>query len=225
MSRFDVFTGDQRTDAWRLARIGRLTGSCADAMLAKGRGSEESVSKRDLRVRLAIERLTGLPQEDTYQNAAMEWGVQHEAEAIAAFEARTGQIAIPVGFVALRQTMAGCSPDGVIGDFDGLVSIKCPYKTAIHIGYLRDGRVPPAYLAQCLCELWVTGAQWCDFLSYDPRLPEGLQTFLVRYERDEAAIADFERKALAFLAEVDAEVQALRTIANLPAVLAEAVTA
>jgi hypothetical protein len=169
--------------------------------------------------------LTGLPQEDFAGNAATEWGNAHEAEAIAAYEAHTGHIAMPVGFVALRDTLAGCSPDGVIRDYEGTVSIKCPHKTAIHIGYLRDGRVPSAYLPQVLCELWVTGAQWCDFLSYDPRVPEGLQTFLVRYQRDEAAIADFEKKALAFLAEVDAEVQALRTMANLPAVLAEAVMA
>jgi putative phage-type endonuclease len=220
--RFQVINCEQRTPEWFEARAGRLTGSVAADVLAKGRGSDEAVGRRDLRLRLAIERLTGQPQEDAFANDATRWGVEHEAEAIAAYEARTGEIAMSVGFVAHNDMLAGCSPDGVIGDFAGLVSIKCPYKTAIHIGYLRDGRIPPAYLPQTLMELWITGAAWCDFVSYDPRLPAGLQTFLYRYERDEAAIAEFARKAEAFLAEVDNEVMALRTLAHLPAVLADA---
>ncbi len=221
MSRFDVLDCEQRSAEWFIARAGRLTGSVADAMLA----GADTAKRRDLLYRLVTERLTGQPQEDDgFKSAAMTWGTDHEAEAIAAYEARTGLIAVPVGFVALRDVLAGCSPDGAVGDWEGLVSIKCP-KTSTHVGYLRAGKVPTNYLPQCLAELWVTGAQWIDFMSYDPRLPAGLDTFLVRYKRDEKAVADFERKALAFLSECDNELAALQTIGNLSAQLEGAVTA
>ena len=211
MSRFTVNTCDQRTPEWFAARAGRLTGSVAAAMLA----GAETAKRRDLLYRLVTERLTGQPQEDDgFKSAAMTWGTEHEAEALAAYEARTGQIAMPVGFVALNHMPMGCSPDGVIGDMEGLVSLKCP-KTSTHVSYLRANRVPPDYMPQVLCELFVTGAQWCDFMSYDPRLSEGLQTFLIRYKRDEAAIAAFETKARAFLAEVETELAALQTMGNL----------
>lgn len=219
MSRYIVHTCEQRSPEWYAARAGRLTGSCAADMLSSKSG--EAAARRNLRYRLVAERLTNRPLEDSYTNAAMQWGIDHEAEAIAAYETLTGQIVMPVGFVALRDCLAGCSPDGVLGDMGALLSIKCPL-TATHIGYLRDGRVPSAYVPQCLMELWVTGARYVDFVSYDPRLPEPLQIFLTRYERDEKAVSEFEAKALAFLAEVDREVEALRTLGNLSGQLAEA---
>lgn len=203
-----VFTMEQRSADWYDARLGRLTGSRAAAMLSEIK-SGESAKRRDLRYDLVCERLTGRSQDNGYVNADMQWGIDHEAEAVAAYEAATGQIAMPVGFVSLTDLMAGCSPDGVIGDFEGLVSIKCP-KTATHVRYLRENRIPPDYLPQIVCELWVTGAQWCDFVSFDPRLPDHLQTFLIRYERDLAAVSAFAMKATQFLQEVDEEEAALK---------------
>lgn len=218
-----VHACEQRSDAWRALRVGRLTGSCADAMMAQIK-TGEAAARRDLRARLVAERLTGRPQESAYTNDEMRWGVEHEAEAIAAYESTRGLITMPVGFVSLVEHMAGVSPDGVIGDFEGLVSIKCP-KTATHLATLQDGRVPSGYRGQCLAELWVTGAKWIDFFSFDPRLPDYLQTFCVRMERDNDAIAEFERKALLFLAEVDSAVAALQTIRNISGQLAAAVNA
>jgi hypothetical protein len=170
--------------------------------------SGEAAARRDLRYRLVAERLSQQSQESTFVNDAMRWGIEHEGEAIAAYESLTGNLVVPVGFIALADVMAGCSPDGIIGDCDGLVSIKCP-KTATQIRYLRESRVPPDYLPQILCELWVTGAQWVDFFSFDPRLPDPLRAFLVHYKRDETAVRDFEAKALRFLEEVDREHQSL----------------
>jgi len=205
---FDVIVCEQRSDEWRAARAGRLTGSvCAD-MLAEVK-SGESAKRRDLRYRLVAERLSGVPQEGGYVSPEMQWGIDKEADALAAYEALTGNIAMPVGFVAMRDVLMGCSPDGVVGEFDGLVSLKCP-KTATHVRYLRESSIPSDYMPQILCELYVTGAKWCDFMSYDPRLPEHLQTFLMRYERDEKAIAEFARKAALFLEECATEESALR---------------
>lgn len=223
MSRYVIHDCPQRSEAWFAARLGRLTGSCAADALATIK-SGEAAARRDLRMRLIAERLTQTSQESGRVNEAMQWGIDHEAEALAAYEAHTGQIVTTVGFLAHTEHMAGCSPDAVIGDMSALVSVKCP-KTATHIATLRDGRVPPGYLPQCLMEMWITGARYVDFVSYDPRLPEPLQLFIVRLERDETAIADFERKALAFLAEVDRELEAIRTLSDLRGQLTEAATA
>lgn len=222
MSRYTLHTCAQRTPEWYALRAGRLTGSAAKDMLAEIK-SGEAAARRDLRYRLIAERLSGRPQDDGYTNAAMQWGIDTEAAARMAYEARTGTIVEEVGFVALTETWAGCSPDGFVGD-DGLLSIKCP-KTSTHIRYLREGRMPPEYVPQALCELWVTGRQSVDFFSFDPRLPEPLQVFLMSYPRDQQLIDVFAAKALAFLAEVDREVEALQTMAQLRGQLESAVTA
>ena len=107
--------------------------------------------------------------------------------------------------------MAGCSLDGHIGNFEGLFEAKCP-KSATHLGYWRGpAKAPEAYIPQITHNLWITGAQWCDFLSFDDRFPEHLQTFLVRVKREDVDIDGYEKKALAFLAEVEAEVLAIKT--------------
>ncbi len=122
------------------------------------------------------------------------------------------------------EIQVGCSLDGHVGDFAGIVEVKCP-KSATHLGYLRGGKVPAAYLPQITHNLWVSGAAWCDFLSFDDRFPVDLQTFLVRVEAQDVDIEGYAKTALAFLAEVDTEVAAMRTIRQLPAVLAEALHA
>ena len=210
----------QRTPEWYALRAGKLTGSCAKDMLAKVK-SGESAARRDLRCKLLAERLSGAPQEDTYVNAAMQWGIDHEAEALAVYEAVRGVIVDPIGFVAHDTLQAGTSPDGLIND-DGILSVKCP-KTATQIGYLRSGVEPSEHAAQNTHELWLTGRAWVDFVSYDPRLPENLRLFIVRVTRTKAELEAYERDVLAFLAELDTEVNALRTMTSLSAVLKEAV--
>ena len=201
---------DQRTPEWFALRLGRLTASDAKDMLATIK-SGEAAARRDLRMRLVCERLTGQAVEDTtFQNADMQRGIDLEPEARRAYEAHTGHLVdTSVGFMSRDDCAAGCSPDGVI-DVTGLVEIKCP-RPARHVGYLKAGSVPPEHRAQLVHQLWVAGpdAQWVDFVSYCPQLPAHLQLFIVRLERDEQEIAAYAAKARAFLDEVDTEVEAL----------------
>jgi len=199
---------EQRSPAWYQIRAGKLTGSRAKHILAVGRGKDEAVGKRDLRYQLAAERMTGTPQEDSYVNGAMQWGIDHEADAVAAYEAATGAMVEAIGFCEHDTLHAGTSPDGLIGT-DGCVSIKCP-KTSTHVEYLRADAEPAAYTAQNTHELWLTGRAWIDFVSFDPRLPDLLQLLIVRVTRTPEQLAAYEVEVRKFLASVDAEVQALQ---------------
>lgn len=210
----------QRSPEWFALRAGKLTGSCAKDMLAtiqKG----EAASRRDLKFKLVAERLSQSSQEDGYTNAVMQWGIDHEAEAIAAYEATTGRFVDAIGFCEHDELLVGTSPDGFIST-DGILSVKCP-KTATHIRYIRDGKEPSEHIAQNTHELWLTGRQWIDFVSYDPRLPDALRLFIVRVTRTQPELDDYGRKALAFLAEVETEQGAICTLVNFTAVLTEAV--
>lgn len=217
MRAFAVLDYEQRSPEWFAARLGRLTGSCADKMLATIK-SGEAAARRDLRTRLVLERITGRSGESDYVNADMEWGIQHEADALAEYEGITGDFVTRTGFCQHTDLMAGCSLDGHVGDFHTLVSIKCP-RSANHLANLKAGGMPTAYVPQMLHELWITGAQAYHFLSFDPRFPESLRVCFVRVERDEAAVSEYARKALAFLGEVDAELGSLQTLSNLSAQL------
>jgi putative phage-type endonuclease len=205
---FTVIEAEQRSPEWFQARLGRLTGSRAADMLATIK-SGEAAARRDLRVQLACERLTGTLQEDAFVNAAMQRGIDCEPLAFSAYESLTGNVAHRTGFLSHNTLMVGCSLDGHVGDFAGILECKCP-KSATHLSYLKSGQVPPAYLPQIIHNLWVTGAAWCDFLSFDDRFPQALQTVLVRHERDEKQIASYALAAGLFLAEVEAEVDAVR---------------
>lgn len=207
----------QRSPEWFASRLGRLTGSCAAEMLATIK-SGEAAARRDLRTRLVVERLTQQPQDDGYINATMQRGIDCEPAAFASYEALTGRMARTVGFILHPTLMAGCSPDGLTDD-GGLLEVKCP-KSTTHVRYLRGpNEVPSEHRAQVIHNLWVTGASYCDFVSFDDRFPASLSVWLVRHERNEDEIAAYAAKAEAFLAEVDAECQALRTLSDLPAVL------
>ncbi len=218
---FHVIDAQQRSDEWFAARCGLLTASCAKDMLSTIK-SGESAARRDLRVRLVVERLTGRTEEDGYVNADMVRGVTMEADARSAYEAQTGTLVQQVGFCRHESILAGCSPDGVIDGFVGLVELKVP-RSANHLRYLRAGGIPTEHKPQLLHALWVTGAQFIDFASFDDRMPEGLQLFVCRMERDEVEILAYEKSALAFLSEVETELASLRTMANVGTVLREAV--
>lgn len=214
--RFTVIDAEQRTEPWFAARAARLTSSYAKALFAPGKGKEESVGKRDLRMRLALERMTGRPhEEDGWQSDAMRRGVEQEGAARLAYEAATGQLVREAGFLALSDHMAGTSLDGYLGDFEGVVELKCP-KSTTHVGYLKTPGVPADYQHQIRHHLWVTGAKWCDFVSFDDRLPEHLQLVIYRVTREQLDIPGYEKAAVAFLAEVDAliaELNGLRVVA------------
>lgn len=207
---FTIIDAEQRSPEWFAARAGLLTGSRAADMLATIK-SGEAAARRDYRLQLVCERLTGQPQEDGFINAAMQRGIDLEPKAFAAYEALTGSVAVRTGFLRHVTHLAGCSLDGHVDHFAGIVEIKCP-KSATHLKYWRGpGTAPDEYLPQITHNLWITGAQWCDFLSFDDRFPADLQTFLVRVKRSDVDIRAYEQKALAFLAEVEAEVLAIKT--------------
>lgn len=211
---FTVHTDEQRSPAWFACRAGRLTGSRAKDVLATIK-TGEAAARRDYRTQLVTERLTGQPQEDGYTNAIMQRGIELEPAAFAAYEAHTGHLARRTGFLASDTLMVGCSLDGDVDGFTGIVELKCP-KSATHLSYLKlNGQPPAEHLPQLLHNLWVSNAAWCDFVSYDDRFPEALRLVVVRVLRDDAAIDAYAKKALAFLEEVDAEYQAMLTLGNL----------
>ena len=177
-------------------------------MMATLKSSKEAAARRDLRLQLVCERLTQRSAERDYQNEDMLRGIELEPVALALTELRLDRLIQPVGFIEHDVLLAGCSPDGIVGDFEGLVEIKCP-KSATHLSYLRAGVVPPDYLFQIVHQLWITGAQWCEFVSYDDRFPEPLQMFHVKHLRDDAEIDAYELLVRQFLREVDAEVETL----------------
>ncbi len=212
---FTVHDVPQRSPEWYALRVGRLTGSRAADMLSTIK-SGEAAARRDLRMQLVVERLTKTLQEESFVNAAVQRGIDLEPAAFAAYEAKTGCLAQRSGFLAHDSILAGCSLDGHIGAFEGILEVKCP-KSATHLKYLQAGAVPSDYLPQITHNLWISGAAWCDFLSFDDRFPPPLQTCLVRVPRASVDLAGYERLALAFLAEVDRDLDAVRTLAdNIP---------
>lgn len=214
MSRFLISEHEQGSDGWRQVRAGRATASKAGCISAKApNGKSEGTTRRDYRVQLVTERLTGAPADDAFVSKEMAWGTEQEPYARMAYEAVTGEDVRQVGFLYLPDLAAGGSPDSLIGD-EGLLEIKCP-KSATHITYLQENRLPPAYVAQVTHNLWVTGCKFADFVSFDPRLPEYLQLFRVRVLREELDIKGHEAEVLRFLSEVDALEKSLRDRAPL----------
>lgn len=212
----------QRTDAWQSARCGRLTGSRAGAMLATVK-TGEAAARRDLRTQLVVERLTNTVQDDGFVSKDMQWGTDNESAALAAYEAETGSLLTKVGFISALDVMAGYSPDALVGS-DGFVEAKCP-RSANHLRYLKATQLPTEHLPQIQHGFWLSGANWCDFVSFDPRMPKHLQLVVIRVERAAVDIDGYAKKALTFLEEVEAETQALMTLGNLAGQLERAVAA
>ena len=191
---------EQRTEEWLLARCGKVTASRVADVLAKVK-TGESASRKNYKMELVVQRLTGQPGE-SFTNAAMEWGTATEPQARMAYEAHTGSFVEEKGFID-HPTIEGfgCSPDGLVGD-DGLIEIKC-MNTANHVETVIEGKPPSRYIPQMQCQMAVTGRQWCDFVAFDPRLPEDLQLLVVRVDRDQEYIDQMEVEVKQFLSEVN----------------------
>jgi putative phage-type endonuclease len=194
---------EQGTPEWQALRVGKLTASRVADMLATVK-TGESMSRKNLRADLIAERLTG-SKTDSYSNSAMNWGVETEPQARSAYEVFSYNFVDQVAFVD-HPTIAnfGCSPDGLVGD-DGLIEIKCP-NTSTHLEYIETRKPPSKYMTQMMSQMAVTGRKWCDWVSFDPRLPDGLKLLVVRIERDDEMIAKIEAEAINFLTEVDAKI-------------------
>lgn len=197
----------QGSPEWHAERLGKVTASRMADVCARTK-SGWGASRKNYMAELVAERLTGT-RADGFTNAAMQWGTDQEPEARIAYEFYRDAAVAEVGFVphpSIADT--GASPDGLVGD-DGLVEFKCP-NTATHIETLLGGTVPEKYVLQMHWQMACTGRQWCDFASYDPRLPESMRLFVQRVPRDEATIATLEKDVVEFLTELRETVAKLR---------------
>lgn len=190
----------QGSEEWLNSRLGHVTASNMAAVMSKVKVGE-SATRRNYKMRLVAERLTGEIQE-TFKSSAMEHGILNEPLARMQYEVKFKNFVSEIGFCKHKDIeWLGCSPDGLVGD-DGLIEIKCP-NTATHIENLFLQRVPPEYIKQIQCQLWVMERDWCDFVSFDPRLPEKNQLSSVRVNRDDALIDLMRLETQSFLNEVD----------------------
>jgi putative phage-type endonuclease len=197
---------DQGTEEWFTIRIGKVTASRVADVIAKTK-TGYSASRDNYMAQLICERLTGLKGE-SFTNAAMQHGTDTEPLARAAYEALKDVLVDEVGFVPHPTIeMAGASPDGLVGE-DGLLEIKCP-NTATHIETLISKVVPGKYNTQMQFQMACTGRQWCDFVSFDNRLPEMFQLFVTRVPRDEVFIRLIESEIVQFIAELDDKINKL----------------
>lgn len=202
-------TSEQRTSTWFAVRWGVATASRFADIIAVGAKGQPLASRVNYLSELVTERLTPPPTEDDgYKNSAMAWGIDNEELARLAYELRTDNTVEDAFFEKHKKLQAGASPDGYVGEV-GLIEIKCP-NTATHIATLKAGKVPSQYVPQIQGQLWITGRNWCDFISYDPRLPDNAQMFIKRVERDDEFIKKLETSVSDFLKEVDTEVSYIK---------------
>ena len=206
--RVAVYGGiEQGSEEWLQIRLGKVTASGVADVLAKTK-TGVSASRGNYLIKLAIQRVTGVVEE-SYTNDAMQWGIDNEAQARVAYEVASGNFVDQIAFVD-HPTIAwfGASPDGLVND-DGLVEIKCP-NSATHWSYIKDDGPPNKYYIQMQAQMACTGRSWCDFVSFDPRMPERSRLFIKRVMREDSYIADMEAEIKKFLSEVETEVNLMK---------------
>lgn len=200
---------EQGSPEWFEQRRGKVTASRISDIVAKTK-TGYSASRKNYMVQLICERLTG-KVEETFQSEAMKRGSELEAKARAVYIIETGNFVEEVPMIP-HPTIenSGASPDGLV-DSDGLIEIKCP-NTVTHLDFCRSRRPKKKYLLQMQWQMACTGRQWCDFVSYDDRLPEHLAFRTVRIMRDSKLIAEIETEVIKFLEGLDSEIKKLETL-------------
>jgi len=202
----------QGSDEWKAQRCGKATASRMSDLRARTK-TGWGASRANYMAELIAETLTGVPA-DQYVNAAMKWGTEHEPDARDAYCFVTDWEAVQVGFIDHPTIpMCGASPDSLIGE-EGLVEIKCP-NTATHIETLLRQTVPDEYYQQMQWQMACTGRQWCDWVSFDPRMPEQLRLFIKRVMRDDPLIQIMSNDIITFQAEMADKVGKLKQIGGL----------
>lgn len=190
----------QGNGAWFNARTGKLTASRMKNAMKYLKGGADSADRKDLKVEILCERLTG-DIVDKFVNTAMQWGIDKEPEAKEQYELKTGRLIKDVGFVDHPKIeFCGASPDGLVDE--GLIEIKCP-TTATHLNWILAGVVPDDHKPQMCLQALCTGRSWVDFVSYDPRMPEANRLFVRRYTPTAEELAKVEAEAVKFLSEVE----------------------
>ena len=200
---------EQRTEEWFAARLGKVTASKVADVIAKTK-TGYSASRENYMAQLICERMTG-QKADSFTNAAMEWGTATEPLARAAYEAFKDVLVDEVGIIEHPfLPMCAASPDGLVS-IDGMLEIKCP-NTATHFDTLLTGKMPSKYMPQVQWQMACANRLWVDFVSFDPRAPEGLQLFVTRIERDDKYILELESEVNKFLGELDERIEKLNNL-------------
>lgn len=198
----------QGTPEWFEARLGRPTGSVYSDVLAKGKAGAESLTRKKLIVKLALELVTKKVAVNNFKSTAMQDGIDREPFARALYESSRGVFVNEVGFCQHDTIFTGVSPDGLVDD-DGMCEFKCPSETT-HREYMLRKDEPPEYRAQIQGQMWVTGRKWCDFVSYHPDFPENAQLIVRRVLRDETYIENLKAEVLKLNDEVKAEAESIK---------------
>ncbi len=193
--------GEQGSTEWLYERVGNATGSKFANIMATRKDKKEAAPRYNYKMELVVERITGKPTE-TFVSQFMLWGTEQEPAARMAYEQRTGAMVAQTGYRS-HPTIARCggSVDGLVDD-DGIIEIKCP-TTFNHLETMLADNMPEEHAAQVQGYLWIHDRQWCDFISYDPRLPRGLDLFVKRIYRDDDYIAELSANVVIFLREVE----------------------
>jgi len=201
---------EQRSNDWFTARLGKATASRIVDAMATLKTGKPAATRENYAAQLVAERLAGA-RADSFTNAAMQWGVDMEPEARAAYAEHIGDQPVEIGFIDHPTIpMSGASPDGLVG-FDGMLEIKCP-NTATHIATLRGAPIDRKYVLQTQWQMACAERDWCDFVSYDPRMPEAMRLHVRRVPRDNELISEIEKAVTAFLAEIDETVAELSAL-------------
>lgn len=199
---------EQGSEAWLQARLGKVTASRIGDLMAKTK-TGYSTSRANYMAQLVTERLTGRVEQG-FTNAAMQWGTEAEPRARQAYEERACCFVEQAGLIEHPTIpQAGASPDGLVDD-DGLVEIKCPL-TATHIETLLGAPIDRKYLLQMQWQMACTGRAWCDFVSFDDRLPPAMALHIRRVDRDNKLIAEIEDEVRQFLSELDSKISELQS--------------
>lgn len=214
---FTVINAPQRSPEWFAARAGRVTGSCAKAVLM----GDKTAGRADYRMQLAVERITGQPEISDYTNAAMQRGIEMEPLARLALEGQYGLMVRETGFCAHKDLMIGASLDGDVDEFAAIVELKCP-KTTTHAAYWEAGCLPAEYKPQVMHNMLVTGAERAIFASFDNRFLAGLHLFVVEVKASDLPMEEYAKSLVKFLAEVDSLEAKLRDMQHKQTQLKEA---
>lgn len=198
---------EQGSQMWAELRCGLVTASRCGEVIAMTKKGEETAARRDYRIELISEILTGVPY-PRFVSKEMQWGIDQEPFARAAYELQRDVLVETCGFVVHPSVdRFGASPDGLVGD-DGLIQIKCP-NTTTHLAWMMSKTIPVEHMPQMLAEMSCTQRAWCDFVSFDPRLPEHLQLYVKRFHRDAKLIAILEKEVETFNRQIDEQIAAL----------------
>lgn len=214
---FEIVNVAQRSAEWFAARCGRVTSSRANAMLSEPTKGKPGL-RGQLKQAMAIEQLFGVPQDTGtgFKSRSMQTGEELEPEALAYYEAVTGRALRRTGFLSCTDLMAGASLDADFQNCTGIVECKCP-DLHTHIGYLKSQTIPTDYMRQITHQLYVSGAAWCDFMSYHPSLPEKGRLVVLRVLREHVDLKAYELALKLFLREVEREREQLRELLGIAA--------